>query len=547
MTIPIVIGVTGHRDPRARDLSRLKARAEEAFRGLMTRYPHSPFILLDSLAAGADMLCAEIALSLGMSLICPLPMPEDEYREDFSASEAATYHALRARAADVFVVPDPGPVPGLSARDARYRAAGEYVASHCHVLLALWDGSPAKRDGCGTAKTVDFMLNGNADDENAGFRALDDGAVMHIMTPRRGDEYDQEIASRLIENTKGALAETLRVTDAFNADAKKCPDAKNSYDLLPGEALKSCSGAARRLHGAFRQADGLSLDAQKKYLAAMRQFSVFGVLLVLFFLLYDELASSLFLLCYGALIVTYVFAYLTVRKKAYHAKYLQYRVLSETLRTQFYLAAGGLSANIAECYTWTQKQDFTWIRRALAALLIGGTESEKAPDKTIKSHWIDGQLKYHQKALGRDSRKRGVHESAARVMLVCSVALFAAVLTLEFFFPDVISLVIFGAPLPGIFLQSGGEALTLRCMLKILLGAVSAAAIFLSNYYGKLSFGRKSADHEKMALLYAAAKKRYEESPDARERVLWALAREEIIENGNWFSYCSENPPSFNV
>ena len=82
--------------------------------------------------------------------------------------------------------------------------------------------------------------------------------------------------------------------------------------------------------------------------------------------------------------------------------------------------------------------------------------------------------------------------------------------------------------------------------MKIVMGGVSAVTVFLSNYYGKLSFERKSVDHEKMIRLYRTAGKRFELEKD-RKSLFLSLAKEEIIENGNWISYCRENPPSFNV
>ena len=39
--------------------------------------------MLNSIASGADTLCAEVALSLGIDLVCPLLMPASEYRKDF--------------------------------------------------------------------------------------------------------------------------------------------------------------------------------------------------------------------------------------------------------------------------------------------------------------------------------------------------------------------------------------------------------------------------------------------------------------------------------
>ncbi len=545
MPIPIVVGVTGHRDLRERDIPYLRERVRGELQGLAAEYPSSPLVMLSSLAAGADLLCAEVAADMGVALKCPLPMPEEEYSRDFAAADLARHLAMLKRAEAVFVAPDAEPAPAEMSRDFHYRQAGIYVAEHSHVLLALWDGSPAQPEGCGTAEAVDFMLKGISGD---GFRALNDGAVIHLPTPRKGSGAETPSAARLLENEPGSLRETLSVTDTFNRDAERAAPgaAPPGAQLLP-ELPERWEGSLKELHGLYQTADSLSLLLQKKYLRAIKWFSVFGVLLVAFFLFYDELESDLFLLCYGALVLVYMLAFVLVRRGGYHEKYLRYRMLSETLRAQFYLRAAGMSDNIGAAFTWTQKREATWVKAAVSALLIGGPASAAVPAAAVKAAWIDGQLAYHTGAFKRDSRRHRRSEAAAGAMLMCSLALFAAAVILELLLSSAAARQVLPGPLPAFFMQHPGQEITLRGLLKIALGGVSAAAVFLSNYYGKLSLQRKSADHEKMALLYASAKEQYEAGRAPVEQLFRALAREEIIENGSWFSYCRENPPSFNV
>ena len=71
--------------------------------------------------------------------------------------------------------------------------------------------------------------------------------------------------------------------------------------------------------------------------------------------------------------------------------------------------------------------------------------------------------------------------------------------------------------------------------------------MFVAGYYGKLSLERKSDDHEKMREFFAMASQRYDSDPDSRTELFRLLAREELIENGNWVSYCRENKPDFSV
>ena len=135
----------------------MKAVVREELEKLQRSCPHSRFVMLNSLAAGADTVCAQEALSLGMELVCPLPMEIDEYRKDFAGPEIEVFEHLIEQASDVFIAP--ATEPFMEGRDFRYREAGLYVALHSHVLLALWDGKPATPEGCGTAEVVSFMLD----------------------------------------------------------------------------------------------------------------------------------------------------------------------------------------------------------------------------------------------------------------------------------------------------------------------------------------------------------------------------------------------------
>lgn len=528
--IPVVIGVTGHRDLREADVPALRAEIKKELLRLKELCPHAPFVLLDSLAAGADTLCAEEALALGFSLVCPLPMPIAEYRKDFSAEEAPVFDALLARADSVFVAEPPeAEQPG---RDFLYRQAGLYVAAHCHVLLALWDGSAPKEGGCGTAEIVAFKQSGcrlAPDMLNA-----DPGAVIHISTPRQKNRQQPEIASRLLENEQDALRAILKDTETYDRDAAVFENKTPPSPLLPPEILAS-DPSLNRLWTVYAAADGLSLRFQKRYLTLMRLFAGAGMLLVLFFLLYDEMEQKFFLLLFGSVAVLYFIAWLLAGRRNAHGKYLDYRILAEAARVQLYLTAAGARLNTGDLLTWTQKHESAWVKAAVDALTAVSDTDPSVDTALIKEYWIDGQLAYHKKARERDGTKQRMSERAARNIVLISAALYVVLLVLEYFF---------GSSLEKVcpFLK-----LPLRNIIKILLGFASGAAVFCADYYGRLSLSRKTADHDKMVRLYEETAARLREMPGESGNLFAALGSEEIIENGNWLSYCRENPPSFDI
>ncbi|MBR2389719.1 MAG: hypothetical protein IKA94_02880, partial [Mogibacterium sp.] len=73
--IPVIIGVTGHRRMREQDLEKITESVRDQISKLRRRCPHSQIIVMTCLAEGADQLCAEIALDMGLEIMSVLPMP----------------------------------------------------------------------------------------------------------------------------------------------------------------------------------------------------------------------------------------------------------------------------------------------------------------------------------------------------------------------------------------------------------------------------------------------------------------------------------------
>lgn len=84
----------------------------------------------------------------GARLVVPLPIPQSDYINDFATAESKNeFLDLLARADEVIEL------TAAETRDAAYEAAGDYIVSNCDVLVAVWDGGPARGTG-GTAEII---------------------------------------------------------------------------------------------------------------------------------------------------------------------------------------------------------------------------------------------------------------------------------------------------------------------------------------------------------------------------------------------------------
>ena len=90
-------------------------------------------------------------------------------------------------------------------------------------------------------------------------------------------------------------------------------------------------------------------------------------------------------------------------------------------------------------------------------------------------------------------------------------------------------------PLPTFFMQHDGQIFTLRGLLKIVLGGVSAITVFPLRLLRQAVLRAKKPRSRKMASLYSSAKEQFERGSINSEQLFSELAREEIIENGSWF------------
>lgn len=137
------VGATGHQDvpPQAREYV---TRTTNVVLGQL----NGDLIGISSLAAGGDQIFASLVLAHGGRLEVVLPC--QGYQTTFaSAEDLRNFHSLLERAARVETLGFEEP-----SEDA-YLAAGQRVVDLSEMLLAIWDGQPARGKG-GTGDIVEY-------------------------------------------------------------------------------------------------------------------------------------------------------------------------------------------------------------------------------------------------------------------------------------------------------------------------------------------------------------------------------------------------------
>jgi len=461
VVVPLVIGVTSHRNLAANEIEPIRQCVRGFFARLRRECPGLPLLLLSALAEGGDQLVAQEALAAGARLLAPLPLPRALYEDDFADPAArAGFDALCARA-DVVELPlhPDQPLhevgsPG-TARDRRYAQAGVYIASHCHILLAIWDGKPSHRIG-GTAQIVGYHLSGtlpgHLSRRQRARHALgtgDERLLYHIVCSR--DAADGAPAAGLQPlQTLWRSADTVVAQDAdkpaefqrmfahmagFNADCAKYAAAIAASSTPAGDSRAGADADVDRL---FHAADWLAIHFQRRVLLALRSTYTLAALMGIAFACYAHLPGQnyliyLFLLLFalGALVAV------LARRREWHRKYLDYRALAEGLRIQSYWRRANISMSgehefAHDNFLQRQNVELGWIRNVMRVCALhppaapaASTEAELA---SVIAEWVgepgkSGQLHYYEHKTAEHAGLHRVTETIGSVSLWGGIAI----------------------------------------------------------------------------------------------------------------------------
>ncbi len=544
----LVVGITGHRDLRDDQLPALREQVRGFFLGLRRDYPGLPLTLLSPLAAGADQLVTGVARELGVRVVAVLPVPVAMYRNDFAdAASQATYDDQLAHA-QVLALPilhasDPEAVArGGHARDLQYAQAGIFASSHCHILLALWDGEPSPLLG-GTAQVVAFHLQGSMPEaidrrqSAAVTLGLDEETLVHHIPVARRGGADATGAPRWL--TSGSqLQEHAAIPPAFDQIFRRHAEFIADRARYAEEITQAVANDASvcPIQRQFVAADWLATTYRRRVgRVLLATYLVTGLMGFSFIAYSDIVAQDLMLYVFLALFATGVAMNALAQRREWHRKYIDYRALAEGLRVQSYWRRAGIVDSSRPSFAhdnFLQKQDVElgWIRNVMRGASVDGMLEPLSPGRDglaqVMDEWIggpgaNGQLDYYLNT----AAKRAVQHR--RSQLLASACLWTGMgLSLL--------LAVFARALDG----------SLQSLMVAAMGLLSMTAAVHEAYAYKKADKELIKQYRFMARIFGAAQRRLAQcrTQEEQRQVLRTLGEASLAEHAEWTLMHRERP-----
>ncbi len=471
--IPLLVGVVGHRDLVPDEIPFIRGAASALLRALRDAQPDVPIKLLSAQAEGADLVVAEVALQLGIGIIALLPFAEAQCRSELTGDAARTaFDRTMEIAEKLSLAPGPGMHSGLAhqlaeQRDRQFERAGELIAQHCSLLIAVWDGVETEHRA-GTARTVARRRgrDGNAAAARAhapleGLFASADNDLMYEIRCSRlgiGGERTGAGAASVIGFVGGEkafggidrgipplLATQLARTAEFNRDAREFGTsiAAQGRPLLAGSD-PAVADPLSFLSSLFRTSDWLALHFARCFRRALAlRFGLWALMAYLLLAFKHAPDGVRGLVIIAAVLLVFALGWLlafAARRRSWDRRYLDYRALAEGLRVDFYWELSGVRARFDYAFAhegFLHKQDaqIEWMRAAMRCVnlqcaMFPRTTVSNGFEQAIAA-WLgdpgiargSGQLLYYRQRTAALERRLRVAKQISRLMLTSGLAL----------------------------------------------------------------------------------------------------------------------------
>lgn len=553
-TIPLSIGIIGHRDVPASEREGVVDSLAGILRSYRDAFPNTPIVILTALAEGADQLAVDAAVLVpGVSVVAVVPMPLDEYIKDFSTTQSrGDFLSSLERTMGLFTVSDlwegSDPLQEDFAegerRDLAYQRCARFISLQSHVLIAVWDGEEPKLPG-GTADTVYDRLPGleGLSLGRAANLPLGKSPETTIHLPIR--RASREAPARMISGEHApvgpqALIGGLEaypwqspVDDALTSTLEEI----NSVIITQPNRPAESSWTGRAMEASDHLA-GMYQRRFRKMTASILGLSVLG--LVLLSLVQNVPSEWLFAI---ALVVLtgMALSWWSITRFQVKQRFQQFRVIAERARVQQVWLSVGLGDSVADHFLLHQP-DARWIRTILrtswlmdlstrtggASLDVGG-EGRRTAEAGVE--WMRDQVAYFEGVGARPGALRKNRSKARRFMFLGVIGLMIAVIGI----------------IPGV-VQSMGISIGVRWvdvagqgMWALGLGIVAAAAA----YSELMAFRESSRRYAQSLSIFTDGLRKLErvhgDSEDTKARatalrVVKEVGEEALQETSSWFA-----------
>jgi hypothetical protein len=457
--IPFMIGVVGHRDLVPDEIPKIRAAVVTLLRRLRDDHPDVPLQLLCSMAAGADLLVADVAAELGIGIVALLPYARRLCRNDLEVEANRLNFDRLCEMSDVveLSLPDDAKTGDIERegelRDRQLQRAGSLIARYSGLMIAIWNGANTDHRA-GTARAIQFRRMGVMPTDELVVSPRD------VLLSPQDDDLNFEIRCSRVSNptpagvvvlgftgadAKGGqeYPEQLRTTMERLAEFNRDVDEFGEVIARKGRRLSQPSAAPipktlEYLDRLFTAADWMGSYHRRCFTWALK--ARYGLWAVMAFLLItfkkDSVGKLAIIAIIGVLTVFMLGTLLALwaHRRSWHRKYLDYRALAEALRVDFYWEVAGVRKEFDGEFaheSFLQKQDveLQWIRNAMRAVSLQlaihpcGNFNEGFP--FVFADWVGddhpasgtGQMFYYRQRLHKLSHSLHVAEQIDRALL----------------------------------------------------------------------------------------------------------------------------------
>jgi hypothetical protein len=559
---PFMVAVSGHRDLHEAELPRLREAVTDFVRQLKEHLPDTELRMIVGMAEGADLLVAETAIGLGLSVEAVLPMPLEQYAADFDPVTLGRLRELlrhpRVRCIELAVDAPMGvsSSPHSAAqRDAMYANLTDTLIRRSSLLLALWDGKVSQLPG-GTADTVLRYLGvrsaehpGGGTLEFAEAREEADVAERFVYwTPaaRSGTAQESrppcflwgtgEHVLQTQESMPAALKGVLADLNAYNRENPALPEsllARNSLmAALPASVPAADRSLLEDMDAQYRKADALAVYYQRRSDWLFDLFGVMAFIMAFAYLAYEKLTESrLLLIAYLSTLLASLLVYYVLQGKRWFGKHLTYRALAETLRARFYLRLAGADRRVDASAVLALSgidrfRGFGWISLVLKGIEPPDMRSDPFRDlneqqvRAVEQAWIENQHAYFTRKVER-------LEMASRRVRYMRRTLLLSILTV------ITALFVFGESLQHLDM---GLGIPVRNILTFTMGLLAVLLGAWELHQDKMATRELLWQYRNQLSHFARARQLLARmsSPRRRNAVLAELGKDSLMESYLW-------------